>query len=155
MKQVYSGFLRVPFLSMFLDPFSIGFGSVWASQNPPKIEPKSTKNRCQNVFRCWLRFLTVFGRIFVVNPDPRTPKILKKSFVLQYLVEIRLFKLRSVLVPMLVPTWLHFSIKNGPKWEPRAIKKEVRFLIDFFIDFWTLLAPFWEPCWGHLGHLNR
>ena len=82
---------------MFLDPFSIGFGSVWASQNPPKIEPKSTKNRCQNVFRCWLRFLTVFGRIFVVNPDPRTPKILKKSFVLQYLVEIRFFMLKAVL----------------------------------------------------------
>ena len=140
---------------MFLDPCSIGFGSVLVSQNLSKIMPKSTKNRCQNVFRCWLRFFTVFERIFVVNPDPRNPKILKKSFVLQYLVEIRLFKLRSVLVPMLVPTWLQFGTKNGPKSEPRAIKKEVQFLIDFLIDFSALLAPFWEPCWGHLGHLSR
>ena len=26
-------------------------------------------------------------------------------------------------------------------------------MIDFCIDFLAILAPFWEPSWGHVGHL--
>ena len=28
-------------------------------------------------------------------------------------------------------------------------------MIDFGIDFWTILAPFWEPTWGHVGAQSR
>ncbi len=60
----------------------------------------------------------------------------------------------SVLALMLLPTWLDFGTKNGEKSEPEAIQKEAQLLIDLLMDLWTVLAPFWVSCWGHLGHLS-
>ena len=59
-----------------------------------------------------------------------TQKISKKSFVLQYLVEIRLFKLRAVLDTILEPFWLHVGGLGGLLGES-----------------WAFLGPSWVG-WG-------
>ena len=28
-------------------------------------------------------------------------------------------------------------------------------MIEILMDFWTILAPFWEPSWSHVGHFFR
>ena len=59
----------------------------------------------------------------------------------------------SIFDPMLVPTWLHLGFKNLPKSTKNPISEGIKKLIDFCIDFWSILAPFRRPSWSHLGHL--
>ena len=28
-------------------------------------------------------------------------------------------------------------------------------MIEILMGFWTILAPFWEPSWSHVGHFSR
>ena len=53
---------------------------------------------------------------------------------------------------ILVPTWLHFAFQNPPKSYQKSIPRCIKFLIDFCIDFLSILAPTWDPSWGHVGH---
>ena len=56
---------------------------------------------------------------------------------------------------MLVPTWLHLGTQNPPKSVQKSIPRGIKKMIDFWIDFLAILAPFWEPSWSHVGHLFR
>ena len=56
----------------------------------------------------------------------------------------------SILSPILGPTWLHFRARNGPKSNQNSISKGIKKLIEFYIDFGTILAPFWR----RLGRQN-
>ena len=56
---------------------------------------------------------------------------------------------------ILVPTWLHFTLPNPPKFCKNPIPRAIKILIDFCFDFFSILAPFWGPSWSHVGHLFR
>ena len=45
--------------------------------------------------------------------------------------------------------------KLAPKSHQKSIPRGIKKLIDFGIDFLSILAPFWEPSWSHVGHLFR
>ena len=64
-----------------------------------------------------------------------------------------MFSETSIFDPILVPTWLHFGIPNPLKSNQKSIPRGIRKMIDFCIDFLTILAAFGEPSWGHVGHL--
>ena len=51
-------------------------------------------------------------------------------------------QLGSILLPKNSPTSLQKSILTG-----------IDFLIVFCIDFFSILAPSWDPGWGHVGHI--
>ena len=53
---------------------------------------------------------------------------------------------------MLVPTYLHFSIKNQSKSFKKSIPRYIVFSIDFCIGFSSILLRFWRPTWSHVGH---
>ena len=55
--------------------------------------------------------------------------------------------------------WDDFGTNLAPVSVPKSIKihkksflKGIYFLIDFCIDFLSILAQFWEPTWRHVGH---
>ena len=69
-------------------------------------------------------------------------------------LEKRIFSLNRAfrnVDPMLVPTWLHFGSQNPAKSIPKSIPRGINKIIDFWINIGTILAPFWEPTWGHVG----
>ena len=52
----------------------------------------------------------------------------------------------------LVPTCLHFPSQDPPRSFQKSISEGIDFLIDFGIDICTVLAPSWDPTWGHVDH---
>ena len=54
-----------------------------------------------------------------------------------------------------VPTWLHFTFPNPPKSFKNPTPRGIKILIVFCFDFFSILAPFWDPSWSHVGHLFR
>jgi hypothetical protein len=74
-------------------------------------------------------FFDLFSLIFGPKTDAPDPKNIENLFVLQYLVEIRLFKLMAVL---------------GPKIREKRSKKTVEIEVRFGIDFWSILVRCWE-----------
>ena len=63
----------------------------------------------------------------------------------------RLSKLTSIFDPILVPTCLHFPSQNPPKSFQKPSPGAINFLIDFWMDFLSILAPTWDPTWGQVG----
>ena len=66
--------------------------------------------------------------------------------------KIGLSKLTSIFDPILTPIWLHFGTKNPSKSNKKSIPRGIKKMIDFCIDFLSILARFWEPSWSHVGH---
>ena len=168
-----------PEISFFLDPFWVQedpwalpkcalsfFGSLLAghkvflrfwinfpSQLGPQNPPKSIKNRCQDAFNFWYHFWIDFGSIFVPNFVPldhqnigfslRKNKVFSKN---------RIPMLTSILGAILVPTLLHFGSQNVPNSTQTLNPRGINVLIDFEIDFFTMLGPSWDPIWSHVGH---
>ena len=52
-----------------------------------------------------------------------------------------------------MPTCLHFSSQNPSISHQNSILEGVIFLIDFYIDFMSILARLWKPTWSHVGHI--
>ena len=67
----------------------------------------------------------------------------------------RLSKLGSIWDAILMPTWLHFAFPNPPKSFKNTTRRGIQILVAFGFDFFSILAPFWEPSWSHVGHLFR
>ena len=51
--------------------------------------------------------------------------------------------------------WVSFYIKNQSKIIQKSIPRGIQKMIKILMDFWTILAPFWEPSWIHVGHFSR
>ena len=96
-----------------------------------------------------------FWSTFAPTLDPRISKNRAPAAGRARFYKNRLSKLTSIFDPILDVTLPHFGIQNPPKSfqksTPRAIKK----LINFGIDFYWVLAPFWGPSWSHVGQLSR
>ena len=137
---------RCHFFNSFFYRFLIDF----ASQNPPQINPKSIKLRCQNPLRFRHCFSNDFWSMSIRKVKARPPKIIENPFVFQWKSKNRLFELLLRSVSVLVPTCFDFGTKIGPKSLNKSIKNDIRFVIDSLIIFWTILAPFWS----HLGSLR-
>ena len=45
--------------------------------------------------------------------------------------------------------------KNRSTVHPKSIPRGIQKMIEILIDFLTILAPFWEPSWSHVGHFFR
>ncbi len=126
----------------------------FASQNPPQIDPKSTKNRSPNPLLCWLRSCIVFSSILTLTPDASNPKITEKVLCFIAFKRLKPFRAQVRFGFDFGPIWLHFGINFGAKSTKTAIKKDIPNVIDFLIVFLTILAPFWNPCLVQLGHLS-
>ena len=48
-----------------------------------------------------------------------------------------------------------FCFPNQPKPIKKLTPRGIKNLIAFGFDFWSMLDPFWEPSWSHVGHLFR
>ena len=48
-----------------------------------------------------------------------------------------------------------FCFPNPPKPIKNLTPRGIKNLIAFGFDFWSMLDPFWEPSWSHVGHLFR
>ena len=45
-----------------------------------------------------------------------------------------MFSEKSIFDPILVPTWLHFGTQNPPKSTQKSIPRDIKKMIDFWID---------------------
>ena len=59
--------------------------------------------------------------------------------------------IRSIFECIFEPTWLGFWLQKSKKNRKMTIPRG----IDFWIDFLSILAPFWEPAWSDVGHPFR
>ena len=48
-----------------------------------------------------------------------------------------------LLNPISDPTWLHFGTQTPPQIRSKPIPKGIKIMINFLIDFGSVLAPFW------------
>ena len=85
---------------------------------------------------------------------PKPQKSLKFRLFYNSFLFFTLFKIRSILNPILVPTWLHFPSQNPPKstkilpkTDPKMHQIFDRFLHRFFFHFGSILGPKLGPCW--------
>ena len=67
-------------------------------------------------------------------------------------MKISCSKLTSISETILEPTWLHFPSQNRSKSRKNRFWKASIFWLIFCIDFLSILAPSWDPSWGHVGH---
>ena len=108
--------------------------------------------------RCLAMLSSFFDRFLIDvyfqlrRPEPQ--KSLKLRWFYNIFKKIDLFKLTSFFHPILVPTCLHFPSQNRLKSFPRPTSRGIIFLIDFRIDFCTILGPSWKPSWRHVGHFS-
>ena len=125
-------FFRCRFFDVFFDRVFIDFDPP----NHPKIDPKWTKNRCQNPLRFWHRFSSDFWSMSVRKVRARPPEIIKNRLVLLFRMQTDLFELLLHFDTVLVTTGFHFGTKNCPKSTKKTIKNDIRILIDVLMDFW-------------------
>ena len=104
---------------------------------------------CTRFFdRFWVKFWSQLGPV----GSQKTWFFLKKK---NSFLKNRLSKLTSIFDPILDSTLLHVGIQHPPKCFQKSIPRGIKKLINFGIDFYLILAPFWEPSWSHVGHLSR
>ena len=78
----------------------------------------------------------------------------KQWFFLRKKILFETSKLTSICDPISVPTWLHSRMASQINQIPpkNRFQKASTKMIDFGIDCLDILAPFWDPSWGHVGH---
>ena len=131
------------------------FWCHFASKNLPTWLPKSTKIDEKSMPRYHPMLTSFFDRFLIdfwsIFRPPEPQKSLKFHLFYRYFCKIGLSKLTSIFDPILVPTWLHFPSQNPPKSFQKPIPGGINFLIDFWMDFLSILAPTWDPTWGQVG----
>ena len=102
--------------------------------------PRGTLSWTSNFDRFLIDFDSQLG--------PSEPsKSLKFHWFYRYFAVSGIFKSRSIFDSILVPTCLRFSPQNPSKFNQKSILKGTKKIIDFRIDFYTVLAP----TWTHFG----
>ena len=140
-------FLASVFRCLFQSIFD-WFSIPTCLQKPTKINQKSMPRGTPSWTPFFDRFLIDFWSIFR-PPEPQ--KSLKFYWFYKYFCKIGLSKLTSIFDPILVPTCLHFPSQNPPKSFQKPSPGAINFLIDFWMDFLSILAPTWDPTWGQVG----
>ena len=121
----------------------------------PNLPPKIDQNREKSMLRRTLsssRFLDWFLMHFGTQlGSQNSKKTNEKQMVLIVFRENRPFEVN-------IDSWHDFGANLAPFSLPKSIKvqkksfwKGIYFLIDFFIDFFSILARFWEPTCRHVG----
>ena len=134
---------------VFQHRFLSVLGSFWKAKMPPKSI---------NIYENCVSEPFCFGIVFLYRclidlcsklrpTGSQKPLFLK----IQGFLKNRLSMLTSSFDPILVLTWLHFWHKKSMKIFLKIDPKRHQKMIDFGIDFLAILAPFWEPSWGHVG----
>ena len=145
-------FFRGRFFDVFFDRFLVGF----ASPNPPKIDPKSMKNRSPNPLLSWLRSLAVFSSIFTLkshasNPPNVVPVLhwLQFKRLRPFRVHVRV---RFAFGPMLAPFWHQNWSKIDQNSGQKRHSNFDRFFNRFLDHFGSILdvhfdsfGPKWHP----------
>ena len=105
--------------------------------------------------RCLPIMTSFFDRFFIdFWSQLRPPEPSKSLFFIRknnICSKHRLSKLRSIFDAILVPTWLHFALRNPPKSfkksDPKSHQNFDRFLLRFFLDSGSVLGTKLELCW--------
>ena len=137
------------FLASIFGRSWLDFPSQLASQN----SPKSSKNRCQELFYLGLRISIDFQSILALNFDP--PNLENSGFPIENPLFFKnpLFANHIDFSLILVPTCLRFPSQNPSKSPEKSIPRCINFWINVWIDFSSILARFWKATWSHLGHI--
>ena len=90
--------------------------------------------------------------MFASNFNPLDLKKHSFSFGKIHFFENTPFEVNIKFDPILNSTWLYFGTQNPTKSFQKSISEGIDFLIDFGIDICTVLAPSWDPTWGHVDH---
>ena len=100
---------------------------------------------------------SIFGSMFGRFLLPTSTHWILKTMVFpkekHTFLKMHLSKSTSIFDPILVPTWLRSGSQKPSKSFQKSIQRCIKFLIDFCIDFFFILAPSWDPSWGHVGHI--
>ena len=103
-------------------------GECWSKSGlwTAKLGAKSVQNRAR-----WLPRASKIEKIkvFLGTGFGRLPKVLTRTF------------------------FQEFGFHFGLIWEPTSLIFRVIFGLGFWMDFWRLLAAFWEPFWWIFGCL--
>ena len=125
----------------------------WANLGS-KIDQKSIKNRSKNQSLFWSLFWSIFDRFLVhfgTQVGPKTDKkMIKSDFNMSLNKKHKTCKNHVFLkcfwaLGLFKMSWK--STKNRSKVDQKSIKKMIKKLIVFMIDFWSILARFWVPSW--------
>ena len=93
-------------------PKSLKKPNLWTPQDPPTWEPKSTPNRSGSLPKSHHFFDCLWGRVLLP------------------------------LAPNLAPTWPPKPSQNRSKLVPKSIKKEIKMLTNFLLEFWLVWGRF-------------
>ena len=126
-------------------------------QNQSKIDKKSMQKSIVFLMPLGIDFWVDFGGFGEAKSSQVGTKIDQKSLPIAKcdFLKRRLSELTSIFDPILVPTWLDFGTQNPPKSTQKSIPRGIKKMMHFCIDFWAILAPFWDPSWGHVGYFFR
>ena len=73
---------------------------------------------------------------------------------LQYFAALGLFALIRPCVLIFIQISTNFDTKNQSKSNKKAIQNRIDFLIEFWTDFFRILAQYWPPFGSHLDSKN-
>ena len=139
---------RLLFCMCFSMPFWIDFWSVLL----PILVPKINQNRQKTIPRC-TPISTPFVYRFLARfcSQLRSPK--------PHLALAGLFHFEKSPFGVDIDFGTNFDTKLTPfvlqkssKARLKSIPGDIDFSLDFWIDFFTILAPFWEPSRSHVDH---
>ena len=123
--------------------FLIDFGRQKGAQREAFWEPKRSQNRSQNEVEISKRTSCVLEATWVdfgsFWEGLWGAFLLKFYWFLYYFVEIDVFDVDSRPRAILDPKMSKNDVNLGVKREPKSIKNRPRKMIDFWIDFWSIL----------------
>ena len=140
-------FFLASFIRYLLGPIFGGFSTPTWHQKTIKIVHKSiptcTLSWTSFSDRCLLDFCS---QLLPPKSEKSSPRCSESTIFERTAVQVNID-----FDTILVPTWLPFGSKNRIKTVQKSSPRGIKKVIDFCIDFWTILAPFGMPSWGHVG----
>ena len=96
----------------------------------------------------------IFDRFLIdFHSQLRTPEPRKSSphYSGSTIFQKLLFEVNMQFGPQFGANLASFSFPKSTNIPPKSVPRCMIFLIDFCIDVYSILAPFWGPSWGHVG----